>query len=292
MTLIAAFRAREGGILLCADREENDGFSKREVEKISRLSLLQCQMFIAGAGYAPIIKKAQMACEEAISNAAKEGADLLSEHHDVLERALESTYARYVKNQNDEIELLIVMVPESEPRIPVLYRSHSAMLVQESLYAAGGRGKFISDFLADRLYQHGIGKAQLLLLASFIFREAGQAVSGVGLKRKWFLYTTGTDHSNSTGLNQSRNCRPEYPRFRTPSMRIGKTMRSSRSGGAIKGAEPPGIPAASGMFKEALPASWPPSARQDRVRLSERTTGVSACPKRMAGYRGFQHVGR
>jgi hypothetical protein len=57
MTLIAAFRAREGGVLLCADREENDGFSKREVEKISRLSLLQCQMFIAGAGYAPIIKR-------------------------------------------------------------------------------------------------------------------------------------------------------------------------------------------------------------------------------------------
>jgi hypothetical protein len=116
------------------------------------------------------------------------------------------------------------------------------MLVQESLYAAGS-GKFISDFLADRLYQHGIGKAQLLLLASFIFREAGQAVSGVGFEAEMVLIYKGTDHPNFTGLNQSKNCRPEYPRFRTPSMRIGKTMQSSRSGGVIRDAEPPGIPA-------------------------------------------------
>jgi 20S proteasome alpha/beta subunit len=213
MTLIAAFRAREGGILLCADREENDGFSKREVEKISRLSLLQCQMFIAGAGYAPIIKKAQRACEEAISNAAKEGADLRTEHHDLLERALEATYTRYVKSQDDEIALLIAMVPESEPRIPILYRSHSAMLVQESLYAAGGSGKFISDFLADRLYQHGIGKAQLLLLASFIFREAGQAVSGVGFEAEMVLIYNGDRSLQFYGTQSVKELQTGIPKI-------------------------------------------------------------------------------
>ena len=35
MTLVAAFRARENGILLCADREETDGWlQKRSVDKI------------------------------------------------------------------------------------------------------------------------------------------------------------------------------------------------------------------------------------------------------------------
>lgn len=191
MTLIAAFRAREGGVLLCADREENDGFSKREAEKISRLSLPQCQMFIAGAGATHLIKKAQAACEEAIAIAAKHGLDLRSNHHHLLEEALEVTYARYVKSQNDEIRLLIVIALDSEPRVPILYRSHSAMLVEESLYAAEGIGKFFSDFLANRLYQHGIGKAQLLLLASFIFRETAQAVSGVGLGAEMVIIYSG-----------------------------------------------------------------------------------------------------
>jgi hypothetical protein len=191
MTLIAAFRAREGGILLCADREENDGFSKREVEKISRLSLPQCQMLIAGAGATPLVKKAQAACEEAITIAAKDGVDLRPKHHDLLERALEATYARYVKSQNDEIRLLIVIVLDSDPRVPILYRTHSAMLVEESLYAAEGIGKFFSDFLADRPYLHGIGKAQLLLMASFIFRETAQAVSGVGLGAEMVLIYSG-----------------------------------------------------------------------------------------------------
>lgn len=44
MTLIAGFRANKGGILLGADREENDGFSKREVGKISRVSNLQFRL--------------------------------------------------------------------------------------------------------------------------------------------------------------------------------------------------------------------------------------------------------
>ncbi|MGA2169774.1 MAG: hypothetical protein ABSG62_16335 [Terracidiphilus sp.] len=192
MTLIAAFRADKGGILLCADREENDGFSKREVGKISRVSNLKFQMFIAGAGSTAIIKKAQDACEQAIFEAAAEGIDVESRHQEILEGALESTYSRYVRTEQDEIRLLIVAAVEKEPRIPFLYRTQSAMLLREEFYAAEGSGKYISDFLADRLYQPGLGKAQILLLASFIFRETGKAVSGVGLGAEMVLIYNGS----------------------------------------------------------------------------------------------------
>lgn len=54
------------------------------------------------------------------------------------------------------------------------------MLIREEFYAAEGSGKYISDFLADRLYTPRLAKGQVFLLASLIFRETGRAVSGVG----------------------------------------------------------------------------------------------------------------
>lgn len=192
MTLIAAFRADKGGILLCADREENDGFSKREVCKISRVSNLKFQMFMAGAGSTAIIKKAQDACEQALCKAAEAGTDVATQHQDILEGALEATYSRYVRTEQDEIRLLIVATIEKEPGVTFLYRTESTMLVREDFYAAEGSGKFISDFLADRLYQPRLGKAQLFLLASLIFREAGKAVSGVGLGAEMVLIYNGS----------------------------------------------------------------------------------------------------
>ena len=191
MTLIAAFRAEKGGILLCADREENDGFSKRAVSKISRVSNLKFQMFIAGAGSTAIIKKAQDACEQAIFKAAEDGLDVESQHQDILESALETTYSRYVKTDEDRIGLLIVAVIEAEPRVPLLYRTEGSMLIPEEFYAADGSGKFISNFLADRLYQPGLKKGQLVLLASFILREAGESVSGVGFGADMVLIYNG-----------------------------------------------------------------------------------------------------
>jgi hypothetical protein len=40
MTLAAAFRCQNGGILLCADREENDGVTKRQIDKIYHIKTI------------------------------------------------------------------------------------------------------------------------------------------------------------------------------------------------------------------------------------------------------------
>jgi 20S proteasome alpha/beta subunit len=213
MTLIAAFRASAGGILLCADREENDGFAKRDVSKISRWSNRQFQMFIAGAGSTAIIKKTQDACELAMNKAVQEGADIEAQHHEILERALEATYARYVKDERDQIALLIVAAVEKEPRVPFLYRSQSTMLIREEFYAAEGSGKFISDFLADRMYSYVLGKPQLLLLASFIFREAGEAVSGVGLGAEMVLIYNGDRSMQFYGPGNIRDLQAGIPKL-------------------------------------------------------------------------------
>ena len=58
MTLVAAYRSAEGGVLLCADREENDGWlAKRSVDKIYPIHLLPCDFYLAGAGPTPAIVK-------------------------------------------------------------------------------------------------------------------------------------------------------------------------------------------------------------------------------------------
>jgi len=45
VTLVAAFRSGNGGILLCADREENEGYAKREVDKIYHIGMNACDFF-------------------------------------------------------------------------------------------------------------------------------------------------------------------------------------------------------------------------------------------------------
>ena len=78
---------------------------------------------------------------------------------------------------------LIIIVAAHAPNVmPLLYYTEGERVVPESLYTAWGSGKRIADYLADRLYQHGLHKDMLGLLAAFIFREAADSSVGVGRK--------------------------------------------------------------------------------------------------------------
>jgi 20S proteasome alpha/beta subunit len=185
MTLIAGFRGENGGVLLCTDREEGDGYSKRSVDKIVTIDLAQCKVLIAGAGPASIIKKACIGFEAALQQAAGNGANLYLEDLQILERSLEQTYERYVKAPEQEVGLLIVVAfhefDQEIPPAPRFYSSERAMILPVPFYAAHGSGRLISDYLADRIYKHGMDRVILTSLAAFIFREAASVSSGVGL---------------------------------------------------------------------------------------------------------------
>ena len=181
MTLVAAFRTMNSGILLCADREEDDGYSKREVDKIYRLLLGPCEIFVAGAGRTGIIANA---CGE-IFKALKEDADqqknVLTGHKGRIESVLGSIHRRYVKTDQDIVDFLIVVAPHAPGSSPLLYKTEGTMLVPEPFYAALGSGKTIADYFADRLYRQELPNDMLALLAAFICREAEYKASGVGL---------------------------------------------------------------------------------------------------------------
>ena len=182
MTLIAAFRCVNDGILLCADRQEDDAITKRSVDKIYRIQgLIPCDIFIAAAGPATIIPNVNAEIEESFRKGIDDGRDILVEHRIILENSLEKIYTQYeAELQADPMGLIIVIAPRAIAAVPVMYKTYGKVLIPEYYYAADGIGRIICDYLADRLYAHGLGKDRLALLAAFIFKEASDSSSRVG----------------------------------------------------------------------------------------------------------------
>lgn len=189
VTLIAAFRTNNSGILLCADREESTGETRRQVNKIHRVNLNTCSVFIAASGGTGLITKAFSVLEDALENANDEGHDVWNEHEELIESCLRTFRKQYADNLKiGYLDLLIVVAPKDESLFPLLYRTEHAMLVPEMFYAAYGMGKTISDFLADRLlgiadqiWGHGsIEDATMIAVSALIFREAQKSAGYVG----------------------------------------------------------------------------------------------------------------
>jgi hypothetical protein len=181
MTLAAAFRTSKYGILLCADRLEDDGCSKREVDKIRWRLLDPCKIFIIGAGPAGVITNACEEIFEGLEADADNRKNVLTGHKGKIESILRSVYKKYAPNVGDRIDLLIVIASHTLGSLPLLYKTEGTMLVPEACYASFGSGKTISDYLASRLYNDDLPNDSLAVLAAFICREAEYQASGVGL---------------------------------------------------------------------------------------------------------------
>jgi 20S proteasome alpha/beta subunit len=182
MTLIAAFRASQGGVLLCSDREEDDGISKKSVDKICRIrELTSCEVFIAGAGPSTPIKNTNTEIHSSLKQYEDSGGDLVKGHHQVIESSLKSIYKRYAKVlQTWPMNLIVVVAPRAKGYVPILYHTDGEMLCPEPRYVAHGSGKAIADYLVGRLFADDLMTHWLLILAAFIFRESESSSSGVG----------------------------------------------------------------------------------------------------------------
>jgi 20S proteasome alpha/beta subunit len=184
MTLVAAFRCQDGGVLLCADREENDDYVKQDVDKICHIKMIPCSLFIAGSGLSSIIKNAETKIHGDLIKALSDSVDLVSQHQTLIETSLKSIYETYSDTLAEcPMELIVVFVAHSIEYIPIVYRSEMAILTPEPIYRSCGSGKMISDYLSGRLYEYpGMTQQDLIALAAFIFREAHVAAVGVGSK--------------------------------------------------------------------------------------------------------------
>jgi 20S proteasome alpha/beta subunit len=183
MTLIAAFRCRNDGVLLCADRKEDDTVAVRPFDKIYLITEFpQFQVLIAGSGLTASIIDARIEIHRSLDKAFQEKRDIAAEHRSIIEASLKTTHVRHKEDlKQSPLGLIVVIAPRTPKSIPIIYRSDRNNLIPEPLYVAYGTGKTISDYFADRLYKHGLPDDFLATLAAFILREAENSASGVGL---------------------------------------------------------------------------------------------------------------
>jgi len=183
MTLAAAFRGPKGGILLCSDQEWNDaGVSKRQIDKNYRIGgLPPCEFFVSGSGPETAIITAWTEMHKSLWEASNAGRDVLAEHQAILKSVLKGICKQQAKTLKFwPMSLLIVVAPRDLNKVPMLYRTDGDVLLPEPHYYAVGSGKQVADYLADRLYEFGrLRKRELVTLAAFILREAGESSIGV-----------------------------------------------------------------------------------------------------------------
>jgi 20S proteasome alpha/beta subunit len=193
MTLIAAFRASKGGVLLCSDRQEDDGISKKSIDKIYHVkNLKSCDVFMAGAGPSGPLKNTFTEIHNLLKREEDNGVEVAWVHHETIEAALKAIYGRYNDAlQNYPMNLIVVVAPRAKNYRPMLYGTDGIVLSPESRYLAHGSGKPIADYLTGRLYADDLMTKWLLAVAAFILREASSSSSGVGLGSDMVLISNG-----------------------------------------------------------------------------------------------------
>jgi 20S proteasome alpha/beta subunit len=179
MTLIAGFRCSDG-VLICADREETTTSSKRSIGKIKAILHEKAQIVIAGAGRSSILENAFerfRARYEEIGN----DPDLSAKHPSEIQSVLKSIYKDFIWGYPDEAEREVGFI--------IAARFHNGDLHLHSTdgdipyphlaYSCLGVGSDLAFYFADRLYQTSLNRAEMAMLATFIFREVGASVRDV-----------------------------------------------------------------------------------------------------------------
>jgi 20S proteasome alpha/beta subunit len=186
MTLITGIRCSDGSVLLGADRESNNQFGKRSVEKLFRIATNEGSFLIASAGRASIADNALMRMDLELRKAAENpNISLFEKHKELIETVLYEIHEQYIWGNRDEgnrgIQFIIVAAFNSPHSIPFLYRTDEEIVYPQQLYCCGGAGQDLAYYFADKLYNDHLSREGAALITSFIFREVSESVSGVGL---------------------------------------------------------------------------------------------------------------
>jgi hypothetical protein len=186
MTIAAGFRCPKGGVLLCADRQEDNGYTKREVDKIYRIPVTElqtCDVWLAGAGHGDLIRTFQSKLHASLVYAFNAGRDVFSEHEAIIQDELAGFHRqRSADTKLYGLDFVVVVSSVRLDRVPLLYRTDKAFLTPRPEYCAVGTGQPISEYLCDRLFEYGKLESRATgILAAFILREAQQSASGAGL---------------------------------------------------------------------------------------------------------------
>lgn len=179
MTLIAGFRCADGGILMCADREESGDGTKRSVCKLREWMCNDAHFIFGASGTAAVIANLYSRLEDAL--AANEH-DLLHSHVAVISEVLRSVHKDFKEFKEWE-EMVIAASFYRDVSIPVasfLYGTVGNALEPQAEYVCKGGGKDLARYFFHRLFNPWPDRRRAIIVSAFVFREVEDHVEGVG----------------------------------------------------------------------------------------------------------------
>lgn len=185
MTFIVGLKCCDG-IVLCTDSLEDDGITKKPVDKITRIQTPHWGVAIGGSGGGRIIDKF---CDEVRIHLPrlKFSRSLIEE---AIEDILEKFHRKYVKTERDKFEVIVAV--HGAPGDPLLlYEGSDRFLSPVTDECHIGMGNDIWRMLADILYDPLNCIADNLRLAIFATRLAIRYASGVDAPIQAVSYTVG-----------------------------------------------------------------------------------------------------
>ena len=212
MTLIAGFNCRDG-LLVCADMEEvGVGASKRKINKLFFRDIGGCKIVFTGAGSSAVIDNAIKRMDDEIRNGRAISGD--SEVQDLVDSTLLTVYEKYVwpnLHVDHSINLLVGYSPPGT-LTENLWITHDIVTTPEVRYVCAGIGQDLANYFADRLYHPHYSEQQMVRLATFIFRQVKQNISGVGQGTQMWMLRKGGDAKfyNYTEIEVLENGLPSF----------------------------------------------------------------------------------
>jgi 20S proteasome alpha/beta subunit len=190
MTIAAGFFFKDG-IVVCADREESSGASKKSVSKLFNLNSEEWTIVGATAGSGPAadlaVKRLRWEFVKTFALSLGSGSALaLASPEEHLENAIINVLTKvhedhiWKNTHTDHSMRMIIAINFFKTGQQYLYRTEDNIPQPIETYCCMGYGEDLCTYFAERLYHRELNKDEMALLAAFIFREVNASVQFCG----------------------------------------------------------------------------------------------------------------
>jgi 20S proteasome alpha/beta subunit len=219
VTIVAGFNYKNG-ILICGDREESRGASKTAVEKVVTIHADPFNLTVATAGSSAVGELALRRLRETFFrqwfSSNQNVSFILDKHEQIIIDVLTKIHEDHVWNNpvTDHRIQLIIGISFRELHRQLLYLTQDNILQLTDRYCCAGYGEDLCIYFAEHLYRKELTKDEMILLASFIFREVNATRQFCGKGTDMALLRSGELglHIHPVGVESIQRNIPEFPK--------------------------------------------------------------------------------
>jgi len=173
---------------------------------------MKAQIVMAGAGRSSILENAFERLRTRFTEIENE-PDLQTRYTSELQAVMKSVYKDFIWGYPDEAdrEIGFIFAARFHDGEMYLHSTDQDIPHPHPNYGCLGIGSDLAYYFADRIYQHSLNRAEIMLLATFIFREVGESVRDVHGAEMIMLFGTGrVRHIESKIIKETQAALPEF----------------------------------------------------------------------------------